>query len=152
RLVNGLGILIACGLIYRVLRGYHVGRLTAIAAAAINLAGLLYWVGPTSRPDGIGVALLTAAYAIMASRPDSPGRFGLGLVFACAGFAAKIYYVLPMFAAVAWIAWRRGFRRGAVAASAAAAALASTILLLAAIFPAWAPIVLGANLHATTYD
>lgn len=152
RLVNGLWILVACGLIFRVLRGYGVTRLTATAGSAMNLAGLLYWVGPTARPDGLGVALLIGAYAVMAPNPLSPRRFGAGLLLAMAGFATKVYYVLPALAVVAWVIWRRGPIRSLPIALTAAGALAATTLLLMSVFPAWAPIVLGANLRSTTYD
>lgn len=152
RLVNGIGIAIATLLMYRTLRGFDVTRPTALAGAAINLAGLLYWVGPTARPDGVGVAILIAAYATMAPNPASPWRFTLGLALSLAGLATKIYYVLPIVAAVAWIAARRGPVKGLQAATVAACAMAVTVIGLAALYPAWAPVVLGANLSATTYD
>jgi hypothetical protein len=152
RLVNGIGIAIASGLIYRTLRGFDVSRPTALAGAAVNLAGLLYWVGPTARPDGVGVALLIAAYATMAPNPASPWRFSLGLVLSLAGLATKIYHVLPIVAAVIWIAARRGPAKGFQAAAVAIGAMAIAIVGLSAMYPAWAPVVLGANLHATTYD
>lgn len=152
RLVNNLAIVLACGILYRVLRGEGVSRLVSLGGAAINLAGLLYWVGPTARPDGLGVALLIAAYAVMAPNPESPRRFGLGLLLSLLGFAAKIYYVVPVFTAVAWIAWRRGARRGVLYGAVVLAGLGLTVAGLATLYPAWAPIVLGANVAATSYD
>lgn len=152
RLVNGLGIAIACALIYRTLRGFDVRWPTALAGAAINLAGLLYWVGPTARPDGIGVALLVAAYAVMAPAPATPWRFVAGLLFSLAGLATKLYYVLPVVAAVVWIAHRHRPVVAARAAAGAALGIGGGVALLSWLFPAWAPVVLGANLAATTHD
>ncbi|MBM3769891.1 MAG: hypothetical protein FJW27_01100 [Acidimicrobiia bacterium] len=152
RLVNGIGITIACFLIYRTLRAFDATRPTALAGAAINLAGLLYWVGPTARPDGVGIALLIAAYATMAPNPASPKRFALGLLLSLAGLATKVYYVLPVVSAVAWIGVRRGPTMGLKAGAVAACATAMTMIGLATMYPAWPSIVLGANLHATTYD
>lgn len=152
RLVNGLGIAVACLIIYRVLRAFEVTRPTALAGAAINFAGLLYWVGPTARPDGVGVALLVAAYATMAPNPTSRWRFTLGLLLSLAGLATKVYYVLPIVAAVVWVALRQSPRQALQAAGMAALATTTAAVGLSTLYPAWAPVVLGANLAATTYD
>ncbi len=152
RLVNAVGIAIACGLMYRILRRAGASPITASIGAGLNLAGLLYWVGPTARPDGVGMALSLGAYAVLAPAPDNARRFAWGLLLSLAGFAAKIYYVLPVFVAVIWMLARRDFRRGFAGAFVACAALALTIDGLAFVFPTWAPVVLGANLHATSYD
>lgn len=152
RLVNGIGIAVACVLIYRTLRGFDVSRMTALAGAAVNLAGLLYWVGPTARPDGVGVALLIGAYAAMAPNPAARGRFTIGLLLSLAGLATKVYYVMPIVAAVLWITVRRGPAKGLWAGAAAFGAVVIAAVGLSVVYPAWAPIVLGANLRATTYD
>ncbi|MGE3511879.1 MAG: hypothetical protein AB7N65_23680 [Vicinamibacterales bacterium] len=152
RLVNGLAILAACALVFAALRREGVSRLTALAGAMINLAGLLYWVGPTARPDGVGMVLLVGAYVVLAPDPASSGRRAVALLLAIAGFATKIYYVLPAGVMVAWFVIHRGPRgslRTALAASGAVSGAALTLLWLC---PAWAPIVLGANLRASTYD
>ena len=152
RLVNNLAILVACTLLYRVLRREGASNLTALTGAAINFAGLLYWVGPTTRPDGLGVALLVGAYTVMVPDPTSARRLAGGLALSLLGFATKIYYVLPALTVVAWLLWRTGLRRGLRAGVITAAALLVATTGLAWLFPAWAPIVLGANIDATTYD
>lgn len=152
RIVNNLAIVAACGLLYRVLRQQGVRPLTALGGAAINLAGLLYWVGPTARPDGLGVLLLVGAYAVLAPDPASPRRFATGLGLSLLGLATKIYYVLPAVVALAWLALHVSWRRSLGAAAASAVALLVAVSSLAWLFPAWASIVLGANLDATHYE
>ncbi|MFN8060974.1 MAG: hypothetical protein U0Q12_17585 [Vicinamibacterales bacterium] len=151
RLVNGAAILLACALLFRVLRREGVSRGAALAGAGLNLAGLLYWVGPTSRPDGVGMALLIGAYAVMAPNPASGRRFAAGLALSLLGLATKIYFVLPVLVAIAWTVVHHP-RRGVGVGAAAGAAIVATMFGLASIFPAWAPIVLGANLSAVDYD
>ena len=112
RAVAGLGFALAAWLLFRILRREGVERLTAGLATALVVAGWLYWVGATVRPDGIGVALMMAAYAAMAPRPEDPRRFALGLAFSLLGLATKVYFVSPAGVAAAYVFLFRSWRRG----------------------------------------
>lgn len=152
RAVAGLGFALAAWLLYRILRREGVERLTAGLATALVVAGWLYWVGATVRPDGIGVALMMAAYAVMAPKPEDPRRFALGLALALLGLATKVYFVFPAGVAAAYVFLFRSWRRGLVFGIATLAGIAAALALLAALFPGYPVLVLGANLAATRYD
>lgn len=152
RLVNAVGIVVACGLLYRILRREGVSPLTALSGAGLNLAGLLYWVGATARPDGVGMALAMSAYAVMARAPTESRCLAWGVLLSMIGFATKVYYVVPALVAVVWTVGRGDFVRARWLATAVCGALAATTVGLAGVFPAWGPVVLGANLRAAGYD
>lgn len=152
RAVAGLGFALAAWLLFRILRREGVERLTAGLATALVVAGWLYWVGATVRPDGIGVALMMAAYAAMAPRPEDPRRFALGLAFSLLGLATKVYFVFPAGVAAAYVFLFRSWRRGLAFGIATLAGIAATLALLAVVFPGYPVLVLGANLAATSYD
>lgn len=152
RAVAGVGFAFAAWLLFRVLRREGVERLTAGLATALVAAGWLYWVGATVRPDGIGVALMMAAYAAMAPRPENPRRFALGLACSLLGLAAKVYFVFPAGVAAAYVFLFRSWRRGLAYGLATLAGIAAALALLALLFPGYPVLVLGANLAATRYD
>lgn len=158
RLVDGIGMGIACLILYRVLRREGVGRLHATLGAAINLAGLLYWVGPASRPDGVGMALLLGAFAVLAQGPREPRRFAVALLLSLLGLATKVYFVFPVLVGTAFTLVDAVLRRdlrgailGVVQGIAAVGSILAAVVLLALLFPGWAPVVLGANLAATEF-
>lgn len=152
RLVNAIGLVIAAVLVWRAARRAGSAALPALLAALLTLAGWLYWVGPTVRPDGVGLACMLGALAIAAPDPGSPRRFAAALALSLAGFAAKIYFLGGVFIIAAhvflFVGWRRGILFGAVTLAATAAWAG----LLALLLPAWGAHVLGANVGATGYD
>lgn len=152
RAVAGLGFALAGWLLFRILRREGVERLTAGLATALVVAGWLYWVGATVRPDGAGVALMMAAYAAMAPRPEDPRRFALGLGLALLGLATKVYFVFPAGVAAAYVFLFRSWRRGLAFGVATLAGIAAALVLLGLAFPGYPVLVLGANLAATSYD
>jgi len=152
RAVAGLGFALAASLLWRLLRREGVDRQTAGLATALVLAGWLYWVGATVRPDGIGVALMMAGYAAAAPRPEDPRRFALCLAFSLAGLATKLYFVFPAGVVAAYVFLFRSWRRGLAFGIATLAGIVATVVLLAVILPGYPVLVLGANLAATGYD
>jgi hypothetical protein len=152
RLVAGLGIGIATWLVWRGARQAGARPLPALLAALLCLAGWLYWVGPTVRPDGIGLACMLGALVVAAPDPASPRRFGAALALSLLGFAAKIYFVGGIFIVAAHVFLAHSWRRGLGFGIAAAAATAGWAGILALALPLWARLVLGANLGATNYD
>jgi hypothetical protein len=152
RLVNALGLLIAAVLVWRAARRAGAERLPALLAALLTLTGWLYWVGPTVRPDGVGLACMLGALAVAAPDPGSPRRFATALVLSLAGFAAKIYFLGGVFIVAAHVFLFVGWRRGIVFGAVTLAATAAWAWLLALLLPAWGAHVLGANVGATSYD
>ena len=152
RAVAGLGVALAAWLLWRLLRREGVDRAVAGLATALVVAGWLYWVGATVRPDGVGVALMMAAYAIAARRPEDPRRFALCLAASLLGLAAKLYFVFPAGVVAAYVFVFRSWRRGLAFGIATLAGIAATLILLGALLPGYAVLVLGANLAATGYD
>ncbi|MFQ3623612.1 MAG: hypothetical protein SNJ73_08710 [Acetobacteraceae bacterium] len=152
RAVAGLGIALAAWLLHRLLRREGVDRLTAALATALVAAGWLYWVGATVRPDGIGVALMMAAYAVAAPRPEDSRRFALCLALSLLGLATKLYFVFPAGVVAAYVFLFRSWRRGLAFGIATLGGIAATLALLALVLPGYAVLVLGANLAATGYD
>lgn len=152
RAVAGLGFALAAWLLWRLLRRAGVDRLTARLATALVLAGWLYWVGATVRPDGIGVALMMAAYAVAAPRPEDPRRFALCLALSLLGLATKLYFVFPAGIVAAYVFLFRSWRHGLAFGIATLAGIVVTLVLLASVLPGYPVLVLGANLAATVYD
>jgi hypothetical protein len=152
RAVAGFGFALAAWLLHRLLRREGVDRLTAALATALVAAGWLYWVGATARPDGIGIAVMMAAYAVAAPRPDDPRRFALCLVFSLLGLATKLYFVFPAGVVAAYVFLFRSWRRGLAFGIATLGGIAGALALLALLFPGYPVLVLGANLAATGYD
>ena len=152
RLVNGLALLVAAGLVWRGARRAGAARLPALLAALLSLAGWLYWVGPTVRPDGVGLALMLGGLVIAAPAPSSPRRFAAALALSLGGFAAKIYFVGGVVIVAAYVALFVSLRRGVALGVAAAVAIALWAFLLASLMPGWGALVLSANLGATSYD
>ncbi|MFQ3623415.1 MAG: hypothetical protein SNJ73_07700, partial [Acetobacteraceae bacterium] len=152
RAVAGLAFLAAAALFHRALRRGGVDRLTALLATAAMLAGWLYWVGGTVRPDGVGVALMMAAYAIAAPDPAAPRRFALALAFSLAAMSAKIYFVFPAGVAAAYVFLFRSRALGIAFGLATLAGIVAVLGLLALLLPGYPVLVLGANLQAARYD
>jgi hypothetical protein len=152
RAVAGLGTAIGAWLLYRLLRREGVDRIAAALGSALVVAGWLYWTGATVRPDGIGMALMMAAYAAMAPKPDDPRRFAFGLALSLAALAAKIYFVFPAGVASAYVFLFRSWRRGLAFGLATLAGIAAVLAVLSLVLPGYAVLVLGASLGATTYD
>jgi len=152
RLVNGLALLLAALQVWRGARAAGAARLPALLAALLSLSGWLYWVGPTVRPDGVGLALMLGALVVAAPDPASPRRFAAALALSLAGFAAKIYFVGGVLIVAAYVmlfvSWRRGLAMGA----AAVAATCLWALLIEMLMPGWGALVLRANIGATSYD
>ncbi len=152
RAVAGLGFALGAWLLHRLLRREDVDRLTAGLATALVAAGWLYWVGATVRPDGIGVALMMAAYAVIAPRPEDPRRFALCLALSLLGLATKLYFVFPAGVAAAYVFLFRSWRRGLAYGLATLGGIAAMLALLAVLLPGYSVLVLGANLAAAVYD
>jgi len=152
RLVDGLGVLATCTILFRVLRGQGVPGLLALAGAGMNLAGLLYWVGPASRPDGIGMTLLVGAYAVLAPDPRRPWRFGVAALLSVLGLATKVYFVFPVLVGAAWTFLFGGVLLGMLWGVLAVGTVVGGIAGLALLLPGWGPVVLGANLSVTVYE
>ncbi len=152
RVVACAGIGLAAWLVWRGARNAGAERLPAALAVVLSAAGWLYWVGPTVRPDGIGLACLIGALVVAAPDPASWRRFAIALALSLAGFAAKIYFVGGILIVAAHVALFRGWWRGVAMGVAALAAIALWAGLLALLMPGWAILVLGANLGATSYD
>jgi hypothetical protein len=152
RVVAALGILVATVIVWHGARRAGAAAIPALLAATLTLAGWLYWVGPTVRPDGIGLACLMGALAIAAPDPGSPRRFAWSVALSLAGFAAKIYFAGGMMIVAAFVFLFVGWRRGIAFGAAALVALALWAGVLARAMPVWAQLVLGANLGATSYD
>jgi hypothetical protein len=152
RLVNGLALLVAAALVWRGARAAGAARLPALLAALFSLAGWLYWVGPTVRPDGLGLALMLGTLVVAAPDPASPRRFAAALALSLGGFAAKLYFVGGVLIVAAYaflfVSWRRGLAMGA----AAVAATGLWALLLEMAMPGWGALVLRANIGAARYD
>lgn len=152
RAVAGLGSAVAAWLLWRLLRRDGVDRLSAALATALVAAGWLYWVGATVRPDGVGIALMMAAYAAIAPRPEDPRRFAACLALSLLALATKLYFVFPAGLAAAYVFLFRSWRRGLAFGLATIGGIAGALALLALLFPGYAVLVLGANLAATGYD
>jgi hypothetical protein len=152
RAVAGLGFALAGWLLWRLLRREGVDRMTAGLATALVAAGWLYWVGATVRPDGIGVALIMAAYAAAAPRPEDPRRFALCLAFSLLGLVTKLYFVFPAGVVAAYVFLFRSWRRGLAFGIATLGGIVATLVLCASMLPGYPVLVLGANLAATVYD
>ncbi len=152
RAVAGLGFLVGAALFQRTLRRAGVDALAALLATAAMLAGWLYWVGGTVRPDGVGVALMMTAYAIAAPDPASARRFALSLALSLAAMAAKIYFVFPAGVAAAFVFLFRSRTLGIIFGLATLAGIVAVLCLLALLLPAYPALVLGANLQAVRYD
>ncbi len=152
RLVACAGIAVAGWLVWRGAREAGAMRLPAALAAMLSVSGWLYWVGPTVRPDGVGLACLMGALVVAAPDPASTRRFLVALALSLLGFAAKIYFAGGILIVVAYVALFRSWWRGVAMGAAAIAALAAWAGLLALLMPAWGSLVLGANLGATSYD
>lgn len=152
RMVAGAGFAVGAVLFWRLARREGADRATAGFATALVVAGWLYFVGATVRPDGVGVALMMAAYAAAAPDPADPRRFALCLGFSLAGLAAKLYFVFPAGVVAAYVFLFRSWRRGVAFAVGLAVGLAATLAALAALLPGYAVLVLGVNLAATGYD
>jgi len=152
RAVNGLFLAIAALCVFRAARDCGAERLTALLAALLAAAGWLYWVGPTVRPDGVGLAAMLGGLLIAARDPASPRRFAAVLALSCAGFAAKLYFAGGVFIVAAYVFLAVSWRRGVVFGLAAIAALALWAGLLSLALPRWAALVLFANVGAAGYD
>lgn len=152
RAVNGLFLLCASALVFRAARRSGAPPLPALIAALLCLCGWLYWVGPTVRPDGVGLAAMLGALVIAAPDPGAPRRFAAALALSLLGFATKIYFLGGAFIIVAHVFLFVGWRRSLAFGLAAIAATAAWSLLLALAMPAWGAQVLGANVGATHYD
>ncbi|WP_291296034.1 hypothetical protein [Elioraea sp.] len=152
RIVAALGILAATVIVWQSARRAGAAAVPALLAALLTLAGWLYWVGPTVRPDGVGLACLIGALAVAAPDPGSPRRFAFAVALSLAGFAAKIYFAGGMMIVAAFVFLFVGWRRGIVFGLASLAALVLWAGLLALTMPVWASLVLGANLGATSYE
>lgn len=139
-------------ILHRACRAEGGGRTLSLLLTAQVLAGWLYWVGPTTRPDALGLLLMLAGCAAFARAPFRWPNFLALLAAALLGFAAKIYFVFPAFVAAAWVFWRGRHALGIAYGLAASLGLAATILGLATLFPGWAAVVLGANIGAAIYD
>lgn len=152
RAVNALFLALAAWLVWRAARRAGSAALPALFAALVCLAGWLYWVGPTIRSDGVGLACMIGALAIAAPDPGSPRRFAAVLALSLAGFAAKIYFLggamIVAAHVVLFVSWRRGLAFGV----ALVAATAAWALALALAMPAWGAHVLFANVGAAGYD
>lgn len=145
--------LVAASLIlYRACRAEGGARTLSLLLVGQVLAGWLYWVGPTTRPDGLGLLLMLAGSAAFARDPLRWPRYLALLAASLLGFAAKVYFVFPAFVAAAFVFWRGHYARGIAYGLAALLGLAASIAGLAALFPGWAAVVLGANLGAAIYD
>jgi len=152
RAVNGLFLAVAALCVFRAARDAGAARLAAGLAALLSAAGWLYWVGPTVRPDGVGLSAMLAGLMLAARDPASPRRFAVVVALSLAGFAAKIYFGGAAFIVAAYVflavSWRRGLVFGA-------AAVVATLLwagLLSLALPRWASLVLFANVGAAGYD
>ncbi len=152
RLANGLGIAIATLLLYRACRRQGAAPDMALLGSAMGLAGWLYWVTATARPDGVALALMMGALSVIAAEPFRARSFAWCLVLSLLAFSAKIYFVYPAFFAAAWVFLQGRFLRGIVYGAVAGLALLATMLGLGAAFPGWLAVAIGANLNATGYD
>lgn len=152
RMANALFLLGAAAITYRLCRRAGGGGAISLLLTLLVLAGWLYWVGATVRPDGLGLLLMMAGYAIFAGGPPGWPRFLPALALWLPAFAAKIYFVFPAFVVSAWVFCIGRRWLGLAFASVAALGLAGTMLLLVRLFPGWAAVVLGASLGATVYD
>jgi hypothetical protein len=152
RLVNGLALLVAAALVWRGARDAGAARLPALLAALLSLAGWLYWVGPTVRPDGVGLALMLGALVAAAPDPASPRRFAAALALSLAGLAAKLYFVGGALIIAAYVLLFASWRRGLAMGAAAVAATGLWALLLERLMPGWGALVLRANIGAAGYD
>lgn len=152
RAVNALFLLVAAWLVRHAARRAGAAPVPALVAALLCLAGWLYWVGPTVRPDGLGLACLLGALSVAAPDPASPRRFAAALALSLAGFATKIYFLGGAFIIAAHVFLFHGWRRGLVFGLATLAATAAWAFLLALLMPAWGRHVLFANVGAAGYD
>jgi len=152
RLVNGLALLVAAALVWRGARTAGAARLPALLAALVSLAGWLYWVGPTVRPDGLGLALMLGALAVAAPDPASPRRLAAALALSLAGVATKLYFVGGVLIIAAYVFLFASWRRGLAMAAAAIAAILLWAVLLERLMPGWGALVLRANIGAAGYD
>jgi hypothetical protein len=152
RAVNALFLLLAAAIVWHAARRAGSARLPAQLAALLSLTGWLYWVGPTVRPDGVGLACMLGALAVAAPDPAAPRRFAAALALSLAGFAAKIYFLGGAMIIAAYVLLFVSWRRGLAFGLALVAASGAWALMLAATMPAWAAHVLFANVGATGYD
>lgn len=152
RLANAAAILAATAILYAACRRAGAARVPALLGCALALAGWLYWVGPTVRPDGVGLALMLGGCAIFARNPFAWRGFGPALALWLLAIAGKLYFVFPAPVAIGWVLLAGRGRLAIGYGIVAAIGLVATILGLAAIFPGWPVVALGANLGATDYD
>lgn len=152
RVATAVFLLGASAITYRLCRRAGGGVAISLLLTGQVLAGWLYWVGATVRPDGLCLLLMMAGYAAFSAGPPAWRRFLPALALWLLAFAAKIYFVFPAFVVAAWVFCTGRFRLGLAFGAVAGTGTAATMALLAFLFPGWAAVVLGASLGATVYD
>lgn len=152
RIANGVAIIAASVILFRLCRRQGADRIAAALGTALALAGWLYWVGPTVRPDGLALALCLGGVALFTRKAPGWRGFLPALVLWLLAFAAKLYFVFPAFVAALWTFCTGRVRLGIAFAAAAAAGVTASIVLLALLFPGWPAVALGSSLGATVYD
>jgi hypothetical protein len=152
RVANAVCLTIACAVLHHLCRRQGAAILPALLGTGLAMAGWLYWVGATVRPDGLALALSLGGCAVFTRGPPSWRGFLPALLLWLLAFATKIYFVFPAFVAAAWIFCTGRFRLGVLFGATAAAGLAATIVALTLLFPGWPPVVLGSSLGTTIFD
>jgi hypothetical protein len=137
RIISILFILFCCALVVWCLMHFKSGWLIASAGGALVLAGLLFYVGPTARADGLGTFLYLAAGIVPFIRKFD--RHGLA-VCAAAGilaFFTKPYFLLSFGVVVLYIFLFISKKKALWFGILMAAFLAAACLLVRKYFPCY---------------
>lgn len=94
RIISIVFILLSCGLVIWCLRYFKINWPVSIAGGILVFAGLLFYVEPTARADGLGTFLYTAAGLIPFMRKFDRQSLLISAAAGILAFFTKPYFIL----------------------------------------------------------
>ena len=94
RVISIVFILLSCGLVIWCLRNFKINWPVSIAGGALVFAGLLFYVGPTARADGLGTFLYLVSGLIPYMRKFDRQSLLISATAGILAFFTKPYFIL----------------------------------------------------------